>query len=359
MNRVYNFAAGPACLPLPVLEQARDEFISYQNSGMSVMEMTHRGKHFEAIIHEAEELLRELLDIPANYKVLFLQGGAVMQFSMLPLNLMRASRKADYFITGEFAEKAAKEAAKFGTVNIAASSEDRKFAYIPKTWTLDPDADYAHINLNNTIFGTRFTQIPDTGAVPLAADASSCILSEPLDVKRFGLIYAGAQKNIGPAGLTVVIMREDLIGFAGPKTPVMLDYKTFAENESMYNTPPTFAIYMAMLVFRWLKSLGGLTVMQKMNQEKAKLLYDCLDASSLFKPTADKEDRSLMNVTFTLPTEDLTAAFLKAAEAQQLANLKGHRKVGGFRASLYNAMPIEGVRKLVAAMQQFERENHV
>ncbi|MDR2529079.1 MAG: 3-phosphoserine/phosphohydroxythreonine transaminase [Synergistaceae bacterium] len=356
MERVYNFAAGPAVLPLEVLTRIQRELLDCGGTGMSVMEMSHRSRKFEEIAAEAEKLLRELLGVPGNYRILFVHGGATMQFSMAPLNLMRRSRKADYVVTGEFAKKAAQEARKFGTVRIAASSEGRNFACIPPLPAFSRDADYVHITANNTIYGTRYASYPTTDA-PLAADMSSCILSEVVDVSRFGLIYAGAQKNIGPSGLCLTIIREDLLGFAPASTPVLLDYRTYADNASLYNTPATFAIYAAKLVFEWLKAKGGVAVIERINQEKAKILYDFLDDSSLFKGTADREFRSLMNVTFVLPTEELTARFLSEAEAVGLVNLKGHRAVGGVRASIYNAMPAEGVAALVDFMKHFEIKN--
>jgi phosphoserine aminotransferase len=324
------------------------------------METTHRSKAFEEILGEAERLFRELLGVPDDYRVLFMQGGATLQFSMVPLNLMRRSKKADYVVTGFFAKKAAQEAEKFGSVNVAASSEEQGFTRIPdlSAAAFRPDADYVHITTNNTIYGTRFTSYPKTSfpktGAPLVADMSSNILSEPVDVSRFGLIYAGAQKNIGPSGLCMAAVRKDLVGSAPANTPVMLDYRTYADNASLYNTPPTFAIYVAKLVFEWLESKGGVAAIEKLNREKAAILYDFLDESSLFKGVADREFRSLMNVTFTLPSEDLTAEFLSGASAAGLVNLKGHRSVGGVRASLYNAMPVEGAAALADFMKRFE-----
>ncbi|MDR1689072.1 MAG: 3-phosphoserine/phosphohydroxythreonine transaminase [Clostridiales bacterium] len=358
MQRVFNFSAGPSMLPLPALEKARDELVNYKNTGTSVMEMSHRSKAYLEIITDAESLLRELMAIPENYKVLFLQGGASMQFSMVPQNLM-VNKKADYVNTGQFAKKASSEAKKFGEVNIVASSEDKTFSYIPE---LNPakftkDADYFHITMNNTIFGTRFTKIPDTGSVPLVTDMSSSILSEVYDVSKFGLIYAGAQKNIGPAGVTVVIIREDLLGRAPSSLATMLDYKTHADNDSMYNTPPTYAIYIAKLVFEWLKGLGGVSAIQKINEEKAAYLYDYLDNSALFKAPVVKGDRSLMNATFITGSDELDSKFVKEAEKAGFVNLKGHRSVGGMRASIYNAMPTEGIKALVEFMKKFETEN--
>lgn len=361
MERIYNFSAGPSMLPLEVMEEAASELTNYKGCGMSVMELSHRGKEFEAIIADAEAALREIMAIPANYKVLFLQGGASLQFSMIPLNLLRHSKKADYMITGMWAKKAAAEAKKFGQVHVVASSEDSMFSFIPN---VDPssfskDADYFHITTNNTIYGSRFPYIPDTGNVPLVADMSSNILSEVIDVSKFGLIYAGAQKNIGPAGLTVVIIRDDLIGHAGSDVPSMLDYKIHAENGSMYNTPPTFAIYIAKLVFEHIKKLGGLAAIQKTNEYKAKLLYDAIDASLMFNGTIEEKDRSIMNVVFVTGKDELDKKFISEAEKAGLTNLAGHRSVGGMRASIYNAMPVAGVEALVAFMKDFEEKNHV
>lgn len=360
MKRVYNFSAGPSILPEPVLRRAADEMLDYQGSGQSVMEMSHRSKVYGGIIQTAESLLREVMGIPDNYKVLFLQGGASSQFAMVPLNLMTGSGKADYVLTGQWATKAYKEAARYGNVNVVASSKDKTFSYIPKLdpATFTPDADYFHICMNNTIYGTKYHTLPDTGNVPLVADVSSCILSEPIDVSKFGVLYAGAQKNMGPAGLTVVIIREDLIGHAMEKTPTMFNYQTHADNGSMFNTPPCYAIYITMLVLDWLKNeIGGLEEMKKINEKKAGLLYDFLDRSKLFKGTVVPEDRSIMNVPFVTGNEELDAKFVKEAAAADFVNLKGHRSVGGMRASIYNAMPMEGVEKLVAFMEQFEKEN--
>ncbi|MDR1558844.1 MAG: 3-phosphoserine/phosphohydroxythreonine transaminase [Clostridiales bacterium] len=357
MERVYNFSPGPACIPVPVLEKAASELVHYGSAGMSVMEMSHRSKAFLDIIQEAEKLLRELMNIPENYKVLFLQGGASTQFAMVPLNLFR-NKKADYVKTGQFASKSISEAAKFGTVNVVASSEDKVYSYIPALdkSRFSKDADYFHITLNNTIFGTRFTELPDADA-PLVTDWSSGILSEVIDVSKFGLIYAGAQKNIGPAGLTVVIIREDLIGRAPDNTPTMLNYKTHAAENSLYNTPPTYSIYMAKLVFEWLKGLGGVPGIQKINEEKAALLYDHLDNSALFKSTVAPEDRSIMNIPFVTGRDDLDKRFIKEAASAGLVTLAGHRSVGGMRASIYNAMPVEGVKALIEFMKKFEFEN--
>ena len=361
MSRVYNFSAGPSMLPQAVLEKAASEMLDYQGSGQSVMEMSHRSKTYQAIIDEAEALLREVLNSPDNYKVLFLQGGGSTQFAMIPLNLKKKG-KADYVITGQWAKKAAAEAKKFLDVNVVASSADTTFTYIPK---LDPatfskDADYFYICLNNTIYGTHYSpeQLPDTGDIPLVTDASSCILSEPMDVSKFGLIFAGAQKNMGPAGVTVVIIREDLIQDVPENVPTMLTYKIHADNGSMYNTPPCYSIYMVKLVLEWLKNdIGGVEKMHELNKAKAAKLYDFLDNSKLFKGTVEKDSRSLMNVPFVTGDADRDAAFVKYAAARGLVNLKGHRSVGGMRASIYNAMPVEGVQKLVDFMKQFETEN--
>ncbi|HIY03705.1 MAG TPA: 3-phosphoserine/phosphohydroxythreonine transaminase [Candidatus Anaerotignum merdipullorum] len=359
MERVFNFSAGPSMLPLEVLEQAQSEFLCYGSSGMSVMEMSHRSKVFEGILEQAKADLRELMQIPENYHILFLQGGGSTQFAMIPMNLMNHNHCADYVITGQWAKKAAEEAARYGTVHVVASSADTTFDRIPK---LDPaafhsNADYFYITLNNTIYGTRWTKLPDVGDVPLIGDMSSSILSEEIDITKFGLLYAGAQKNLGPAGVTVVIIRDDLLGNAMPFTPTMLRYDIHAKHNSLYNTPPTYGIYFMGRVFQWVKAQGGVSAMQKRNEEKAALLYDFLDASALFRGTVVKEDRSLMNVPFVLPTEELNAEFLQQAQAAGFVNLKGHRTVGGMRASIYNAMPKEGVQQLVAFMKQFEAEH--
>ncbi len=358
MSRVYNFSAGPSMLPLEVLEKAQSEMTEYGTAGMSVMEMSHRSADYKAIIDEAEALVRELMNVPDNYKVLFLQGGGSTQFAMVPMNLATKNKKADYVITGQWAKKAAAEAEKFITVNRVASSADKTFSYIPKLdkSTFSKDADYFYICYNNTIYGTRYTKLPETDAV-LVADISSCVMSEVIDVSKFGLLFAGAQKNLGPAGVTLVIVREDLIGETLEGTPTMLDYKTHADNGSMYNTPPTYAIYVLKLVLEWIKSKGGVAALQKVNEEKAKILYDFLDSSELFKGTVVPEDRSLMNVPFVTGSDELDAKFVKEAKAAGLVNLKGHRTVGGMRASIYNAMPVEGVRKLVEFMKKFEAEN--
>ncbi|MBR5272505.1 MAG: 3-phosphoserine/phosphohydroxythreonine transaminase [Clostridia bacterium] len=360
MARVYNFSAGPSVLPESVLKRAAAEMMDYEGSGQSVMEMSHRSKIYETIIQGAEALLREVMNIPDNYKVLFLQGGASTQFAMIPLNLMNGSGKADFVITGQWATKAFQEAGRYGEAKAVASSKDKTFSYIPKLdkATFTPDADYFHICLNNTIYGTKFNELPDTGNVPLVADISSCILSEPLDVTKFGMLYAGAQKNLAPAGVTIVIVREDLIGNAKDFTPTMLNYKTHADNDSMYNTPPCYPIYIAKLVLEWIKSeFGTIEKLGEYNKKKAAILYDFLDNSKLFKGTVVKEDRSLMNVPFVTGNEELDAKFVKEATAAGFVNLKGHRSVGGMRASIYNAMPIEGVEKLVAFMADFEAKN--
>jgi len=357
--RVYNFSAGPAVLPEEVLAQARDEMLDWHGCGMSVMEMSHRGKEFISIAAATEKDLRELLGVPASHRILFLQGGATLQFAAIPMNLLRGKRKADYVHTGEWAKKAISEAKKFCTVNIAASSEDRNFTYAPKqpAWRLDPESAFVHYTGNETIGGVEFHWIPATQGVPLVCDLSSSLLSRPLDVSRFGLIYAGAQKNIGPAGLTIVIVREDLLGQAQAGTPSVIDYKVQADNESMYNTPPTYAIYVAGLVFQWLKRNGGLARMEQINLAKAKLLYDLLDSTEFYRSPVDKSDRSRMNVPFTLHDDALDGEFLEQAEQHGLTQLKGHRSVGGMRASIYNAMPIEGVQKLADFMREFERRH--
>ncbi len=359
MSRVYNFSAGPSMLPEEVLKKAAAEMLDYQGSGQSVMEMSHRSKVYDVIIKDAQRLLREVMNIPDNYKVLFLQGGASSQFAAVPMNLMTKSGKADYVLSGQFSTKAYKEAARYGDCKVVASSKEDNFSHIP---ALDPkefrpDADYFHICLNNTIYGTVWHELPDTGDVPLVADISSCILSRPIDVSKFGLLYAGAQKNVAPAGLTIVIVREDLLGNAMEFTPTMFNYQVMAENDSMYNTPPCWPIYICKLVLEWIQSIGGLEEMEKRNVRKAQLLYDFLDSSSLFKGCAEKDSRSIMNVTFVTGDKDLDAKFVKEAEAAGFVNLKGHRSVGGMRASIYNAMPEEGVAKLVEFMKKFEAEN--
>ena len=359
MSRVYNFSAGPAVLPEAVLTEAAAEMLDYKGTGMSVMEMSHRSKAYQTIIEEAESDLRDLMNIPENYKVLFLQGGAHQQFAMVPMNLMK-NKVADYIITGQWAKKAFKQAQLFGKANAIATSEDRTFSYIPDCSDLpiSEDADYVYICENNTIYGTKFHKLPDTKGKLLVADVSSCFLSEPVDVTKYGIIYGGVQKNIGPAGVVIVIIREDLITEDTlPGTPTMLKYKTHADAGSLYNTPPAYGIYICGKVFKWLKAKGGLEAMKAYNEKKAKVLYDFLDGSKLFKGTVRKEDRSLMNVPFITGDKDLDAKFVKEAEAAGFVNLKGHRTVGGMRASIYNAMPLEGVEKLVAFMADFEQHN--
>ena len=360
MNRVFNFSAGPSMLPVPVLEKAASELVCYGESGMSVMEMSHRSPDYEAIIKKAEADLRSLLHIPDNYKVLFLQGGASTQFAAVPLNLIGRTGKADYIVSGQFSGKAFKEAQKLGfDVRCVATTKEDNFDHVP-TVTRDmirPDASYVHMCFNNTIYGTKFGYIPDTGDVPLVADMSSCILSEPVDVSRFGVIYAGAQKNMAPAGVTVVIVREDLLNYADPKMPTMLEWKTMAENGSMYNTPPCYTIYMLGLVADWLLSIGGLEEMQKRNRKKAALLYDYLDNQDYYLAPVKPDSRSMMNVTFVTGNADLDKKFAAEAATAGLKNLKGHRSVGGMRASIYNAMPYEGVEALVAFMKKFAAEN--
>ena len=355
--RVFNFAAGPSTLPLPVLEQAQKELLDYQGTGMSITEMSHRGKPFMAVNDEANTLLRELMNISDEYSVLFVQGGASQQFAAVPLNLLQ-NGKADYILTGNFAGKAYEEGLKYGDMAIAASSKEANYTYIPDMDTIKfrEGIDYVHTTYNNTIFGTRYTSLPKTDAT-LVSDMSSCILSEEIDVNKFGLIYAGAQKNIAPSGLTIVIVKKDLIGKALPICPTMLNYAIQDKNDSLYNTPPCFPIYMAMLVFRWIKSLGGVKEMQKINEEKAKLLYDFIDNSSFYQNKVNKKDRSLMNVPFITPSEELNAKFIAEASKNGLVSLKGHRLAGGMRASIYNAMPIEGVKALVEFMKKFELEN--
>lgn len=359
MERVFNFSAGPSTLPEAVLEKASKEMLNYGGSGMSVMEMSHRSAVYQSIFDEAEASLRQLMNIPDNYKVLFLQGGASTQFAMLPLNLLVGSKKIDIVNTGAWSKKAIEEAKKFGDVNVIASSEDTTFNYIPK---LDPanfqkDADYFYITSNNTIYGTVYNELPDTGDVPIVADMSSNILSEEIDVTKYGVIFAGAQKNMGPAGVTVVIIREDLVGKADASVPTMLNYETHVKANSMFNTPPTYSIYICGLVFKYLLENGGVKAMEAKNREKAALLYDYLDSSDFFKGTVVKEDRSLMNVPFVSPSADLDAAFIAGAAERGLVNLKGHRSVGGMRASIYNAMPTEGVKALVEYMAEFEAQN--
>ncbi|MCR5693784.1 MAG: 3-phosphoserine/phosphohydroxythreonine transaminase [Clostridia bacterium] len=357
MERVYNFSAGPSVIAESVLKRAQAELVNYGDAGMSVMEMSHRSPVYQAIIDETEALLREVLNIPDDYAVLFLQGGASSQFAMIPLNLANGSGAIDLVLTGQWATKAQSEASKYCEVNVVGSSKDKTFSYIPKLdkSAFNPNADYFYICSNNTIYGTRFAKLPECGSVPLVADMSSCILSEKIDVTKYGLIFAGAQKNMGPAGLTVVIIRKDLIGKARDITPTMFNYEIHAKNGSMYNTPPTFAIYMCKLVLEWLKNdIGGIEAMEEINHKKAKIMYDYLDSSKVFKPTVSGIDRSYMNIPFVTGNEDLDKAFVKAAAAAGFVNLKGHRSVGGMRASIYNAMPVEGVEKLVKFMKDYE-----
>ena len=359
MGRVYNFSAGPAVLPEEVLQEAAAEMMDYKGCGMSVMEMSHRSKEFDTIIKEAEQDLRDLMNIPDNYKVLFLQGGASQQFSAIPMNLMK-NGVADYIVTGQWAKKAYQEACRYGKAVKVASSEDKTFSYIPDCSDLpiDEDADYVYICENNTIYGTKFKKLPNTKGKPLVADVSSCFLSEPVDVTKYGVIYGGVQKNIGPAGVVIVIIREDLIrDDVMEGTPTMLKYKTQADADSLYNTPPCYGIYICGKGFKWIKKQGGLEAMKERNEKKAKILYDFLDQSKLFKGTVVKEDRSLMNVPFVTGDKDMDAKFIAEATAAGFVNLKGHRTVGGMRASIYNAMPIEGVQKLVEFMEKFEKEN--
>lgn len=346
-------------LPVEVLEKVQKDLLNYEGSGQSVMEMSHRSKEYQKIIDDAEADLRELMHIPDNYKVLFVQGGGTLQFAMVPLNLLRNSKKADYVLTGTWAKKAYKEACKYGDIRVVASSEDDKFTWVPKITKEDvrEDADYAYITTNNTIYGTKYNYIPETGNVPLVADMSSNILSEEIDVSRFGMIWAGAQKNVGPAGVTIVIVREDLIGFAGAEVPTYLDYKIHADNGSMYNTPPCFSIYVAGEVFKYLKSIGGIAEMERRNREKAQMLYDFIDSSRLFSCPVAKEDRSLMNVVFVTGDAELDKKFIALAKENGMINLSGHRSIGGMRASIYNAMPKEGVAVLVDFMRKFEEEN--
>lgn len=359
MTRVYNFSAGPAVLPEEVLKTAADEMLDYQNTGMSVMEMSHRSKTYDNIIKTAEKDLRKLMDIPQNYKVLFLQGGAHLQFSMVPINLLK-NGVADYIVTGQWAKKAYKEAQKYGKINKIASSEDKNFSYIPDCSNLDisPEADYVYICENNTIYGTKFWTLPNTKGKVLVSDMSSCFLSEPVNVKNYGLIYAGVQKNVGPAGVQIVIIREDLIREDLPSwCPTMLSYKTHSDNDSLYNTPPAYGIYICGLVFKWLKKMGGLSKMKEINLQKAQILYDFLDNSKLFKGTVEKTSRSLMNIPFITGDDETDKKFIQEASENGFVQLKGHRTVGGMRASIYNAMPIEGVKKLVEFMKEFEQRN--
>lgn len=357
--RAYNFSAGPSILPVEALEQAKDELINYNNSGMSVMEISHRSRYFDDIINQAKQDLRDLMEIPENYQILFLQGGASLQFSMVPLNLKGQYQKAAYINTGMWSKKAIKEAKKVLAVEVLASSEESTFSYIPEIdqQKIGTDLDYFYITSNNTIYGTEFKKLPDTKGVPIVADMSSNILCRPIKVADYGVIFAGAQKNMGPAGLTVVIIRQDLIGNAEADIPTMLDYKTHAEADSMFNTPPVYSIYMAGKVFQWIKNLGGLTEMEKINNKKAALLYDYIDGSDFYSTCANKADRSIMNITFVCNNKELDSLFVEQAAKQNLVNLKGHRSVGGMRASIYNAMPIEGVEALIEFMKKFEQEN--
>ncbi len=358
-DRIYNFSAGPSMLPVAVLEKARDQMLNYEGSGMSVMEMSHRSKVYDNIIVETQALLRKVMNIPDNYKVLFLQGGASLQFASVAMNLLKGG-KADYIVTGQFSGKAYKEGQKYGEAHLAATTKEENFTRIPAQSELDlsDDADFVHICFNNTIYGTKYNYIPDTKDVPLVADMSSCILSEPVDVSKFGLIYAGAQKNVAPAGLTIVIVREDLLREDLPAfVPTVCSYKVMADNDSMYNTPPCYPIYICKLVLEWIESIGGLEKMKEMNEKKAKILYDCLDSSKLFSNPVQKESRSMMNVTFRAEDDEINAKFVKEATQNGFANIKGHRSVGGMRASIYNAMPYEGVEALVKFIEKFEAEN--
>lgn len=359
MARVFNFSAGPAVLPEPVLEHAAAEMLSWEGSGMSVMEMSHRGKEFISIAEEAAADLRDLLAVPASHRILFLQGGGTLQFAMVPLNLMRPGRPADHVVTGQWSKKAVGEAARYGTAHVAVTTEADRYTRAPTQdeWRLSPDASYVHYCSNETIDGVEFHWTPDTGGVPLVSDASSHILSRPIDWTRHALVYAGAQKNIGPAGLVIVVVREDLLGHALPTTPTLLDYKVHADAESMHNTPPTYAMYIAGLVFKWIRAEGGVPAMEKRAIEKSRLLYDCIDATGFYRNPVRPGDRSRMNVPFTLADARLDAAFLKGAEENGMVQLKGHRTVGGMRASIYNAMPVAGVRALVAYMREFERRH--
>ena len=359
MARVYNFSAGPSMLPESVLNRAAEEMLDCNGTGQSVLEMSHRSKAYEPIIYGALDLFREVLSVPDNYKIIFCQGGASTAFAAIPLNFMNGSRQADYVLSGQFSTKAYKEAQKYGDVTAVASSKEQNFSCIPELdkSKFNPNADYFYICQNNTIYGTRFTTLPDTGNVPLIADVSSCFLSEPMDVSKYGVIYGGAQKNVAPAGLTVVIVREDLLGHERPETPAMLNYKLMADNDSMYNTPPCYSIYMCKLVLEWIKGLGGLEALKARNEKKAQILYDFIDSSNMFHNPVKKSDRSMMNVTFVTDSDELNAKFVSEAAAAGFVNLKGHRSVGGMRASIYNAMPVEGVEKLVEFMSDFEKNN--
>lgn len=357
-KRVFNFSAGPSMLPVPVLEKAAKQMLNYENSGMSVMEMSHRSSSYLDIFNKTKDLLKKVMNIPDGYEIVFIQGGATQQFSMVPLNLLK-NGKADYIITGSFSKKAATEAKKYGEINIAYDGSDNDFKHIPTQdeLKLNPEASYVHLCANNTIYGTEWKYVPETNGVPIIADMSSNILSKPIDVSKYGMIYAGAQKNMGIAGLGVAIIKKDLLQKVSATTPVLLDYTLMIENDSMYNTPPAYAIYVLGLVLEWIDEMGGLEVMEKRNIEKAKLLYDYLDSSDFYKAHSDKDNRSLMNVTFTTPSKELDAKFVKESIEAGMTNLKGHRSVGGIRASIYNAMPLEGVEKLVAFMKEFEAAN--
>jgi phosphoserine aminotransferase len=357
MGRVYNFSAGPSMLPESVLKRAAEEMVDYNGTGMSVMEMSHRSKTYIGIIENAESLLRKLMNIPENYSVLFLQGGASSQFAMVPMNLMTKSNKADFINTGNWSKKAISEAKIFGTANVIASSEDKNFTYIPENYTITDDADYVHITSNNTLEGTRFVNFPDTKNIPLVADMSSDIMSVEIDVNKFGLIYAGAQKNLGPAGVTVVIIRNDLMGSSVNKTPTMMKYETHAKEKSLYNTPPTYGVYIAGLVFQWISDIGGIKAIEEINIAKSNILYDFLEESKMFSNPVVKKDRSLMNIPFTAPNDELNEKFIKESEKAGLTTLRGHRLVGGMRASIYNAMPVDGVKALVDFMKKFETDN--
>ncbi|WP_459502431.1 3-phosphoserine/phosphohydroxythreonine transaminase [Bacillus sp. C1] len=359
MERVYNFSAGPSILPLPVLEKVQKELLNYNGAGMSVIEMSHRSSQFQSIIDEASSLLRELMHIPENYDVLFLQGGASLQFSMVPLNVMSEHKRAGYILTGSWSKKALQEAQKHGEVEVIASSEGERFSTIPSVdvSTIPTKLDYIHITTNNTIEGTKYVELPQLENIPLVADMSSNILSEQYDVKKFGLIYAGAQKNLGPAGLTIAVVRKDLIGKAATSCPTMLNYETYSQNNSLYNTPPSFSIYVTKLVLEWLKEQGGVSAIEAQNRKKAALIYNFLDESTLFTSPVETKYRSLMNIPFTAPSNDLNEQFLQQAKTLGLVTLKGHRSVGGMRASIYNAMPVEGVQKLVDCMKDFELKN--
>ncbi len=359
MARVYNFSAGPSMLPESVLNRAAEEMLDYNGTGQSVLEMSHRSKAYEPIIYGALDLFRQVLNVPENYKIIFCQGGASTAFAAIPLNFMNGSRQADYVLSGQFSTKAYKEAQKYGDVTAVASSKEQNFSCIPELdkSKFNPNADYFYICQNNTIYGTRFTELPDTGKVPLIADVSSCFLSEPMDVSKYGVVYGGAQKNVAPAGLTVVIVREDLLGHERPETPALLNYKLLADNDSMYNTPPCYSIYMCKLVLEWIQSIGGLEALKARNEKKASILYDFIDSSNMFHNPVKKSDRSMMNVTFVTDSDELNAKFVSEAAAAGFVNLKGHRSVGGMRASIYNAMPVEGVEKLVEFMKEFEKNN--